>query len=531
MYGFLERAILDKTKEKLIFYNYKMKGNELLDHINSLAFYLVEKLGINPNQSIGICLPNTPHAIVSFYATNRIGAIANVIHPKISSKALLKILDQTKTKLIFILDKFLPNHKELLNRTDITVICCSATDYLKGLKKAYSTLLNRQQDFGVIPYKTTLLEQGAITRQVCPFSDAVYLHSGGTTSQPKTVRLSSYAFNKLANNVLKRTTLNHGYEDNHSMLMVLPIFHGFGLGICVHLALCTFRLIMMPKYNSKNAIKLIKKHKINYLAGIPVMFEKMLEEKSFDGSYLSSLMLIFCGSDKLSPKIKERFDEVLRKNNSTAEILEGYGLSEVASVATVNVTGQTKSGTQGRPVDEVIIKIINANGKECLPCEEGEVLLQSQSMMNGYLNYAGDREDYIYIDATGNEWLRTGDIGCVDKDGYFIFKGRQKRIIKIAGESIFPSEIESLVCSMKEVENACVVRSYKNAKPHTILIVKLNKNYKYSILIKERIQNRISQEFIHYAIPRDIIFTDTIHTTDFGKVDYRRYEKEYCKTT
>ncbi len=526
MYGFLDKSILDKTKEKLIFYDYRMKGDELFLHINSLAFYLVQ-IGIKAGQSVGICLPNVPHAIISFYATNKIGAIANVIHPRISSKALSKILDDTDTKIIFMLDKFIPDYKEILERDDIMVISCSASDYLTGLKKVVYTSSLKIEDYdNIIAYKETLTKIGDITRKVCPFDDAVYLHSGGTTSEPKVVRLSSYAFNKLVCNVINRTTLNHDYEDTHSMLMVLPIFHGFGLGICVHLALSTFRLIMMPKFNAKNAIRLIKKHKINYLAGIPVMFEKMLAEKGFDNGYLSSLLLIFCGSDRLNPNTKEAFDSILKKNNSSAEILEGYGLSEVASVATVNVIGQTKIGTQGRPIDEVHIKITDEHGAECRVGEDGEVLMQSQSMMNGYLNYDGNLSDYIFIDNAGKEWLKTGDIGCVDADGYFIFKGRKKRIIKIAGESIFPSEIESLVCSMKEIENACVVRSYKGDKPHTILIIKMNKGYKYSILIKERIRNRISEEFIHYAVPREIIVVDNLHITNFGKVDYRKYELE-----
>lgn len=527
MYGYLKEAILDKSKEKLIFYNYRMKGDELFSLIDSLAFYLIN-LGVKKGQTIGICLPNIPQAAISLYAVNRIGAIANVIHPKVSAKALKKIIDETDTKILFLFDKSIAAYQSLLNKKGITIISCSASSFLKGIKKAFAKAIEPKTELEIIDFADTIKESGQIDEEFSPYDDAIYLHSGGTTGDPKTVRLSSYAFNKLADNVIKRTSLNHVYKTEHSMLMVLPLFHGFGLGICIHLALSNFRLVMMPLFSAVKAIKLIKKHKINYLAGIPVMFEKFLQEKTFDGKHLSNLELIFCGADKLNQSVKEEFDKTLRKNYSTAEVLEGYGLSEVASVATVNITGQSKNGTQGKPIDGVKIKILNEKKQQCKTGENGEVVIQSQSMMNGYLKEK-EIKNYFYIDENNEKWLRTGDIGSIDSQGYFTFKSREKRIIKIAGVNIFPAEIEQTVLKMKEIDAACVVRTVISNKPCTKLIIKMNKSYRYSILIEQRIKNLIAEEFIHYAIPSVIQVTDKIHTTPLGKVDYIKYEKQEKK--
>ncbi|MGB4033668.1 MAG: AMP-binding protein, partial [Christensenellales bacterium] len=106
MYGYLKDSIQDKTKDKLIYFNRKIKGNELFSYIDSLSFYLT-KIGVKKGEAVGICLPNIPQAVISLYAINRIGAVANVIHPKISAKALFRIVDQTNTKVIFVFDAML----------------------------------------------------------------------------------------------------------------------------------------------------------------------------------------------------------------------------------------------------------------------------------------------------------------------------------------------------------------------------------------------------------------------------------------
>lgn len=522
MYAYMKEGILDSGKDKIIFYNNEISGAHLFEQIDALAFYLI-KLGVQKGDSVGICLPNIPQAAISFYAINRIGAVANVIHPKISANALGRIVDETKTKVLFLFDKSVAEYEKSVH-DGVVIISCAASEYLKGIKKIAASLLEPRLEGRIICFFSTLTQRGEIDRQFSAFDDAVYLHSSGTTGDAKTVVLSSYAFNMLAHNVMHRVTLNFEILDDFVMLMVLPLFHGFGLGICLHLALSNFKIVMMPRFKAADAIKLIKKHKINVIAGIPAMFDKMLKDKDFDGRHLSSLKYIFCGADRLNPETKTRFDAILKKNHSEAEIFEGYGLSEVASVATVNVKGEAKAGTQGKPILGTEIMIADEDMQPLPAGEEGEVLIKSLSIMSGYLNL--DDNSHFHFDEKGEKWLKTGDIGSLDDEGYFTFKGRKKRIIKIGGVNIFPTEIEDVVRKLREVDDACIVRCQRGGKPCTKLIIKMNKSYKYSMLIEQRIKNIIAEEFIKYAVPKEIIVTDRIHKTLLGKADYRKYEEE-----
>lgn len=522
MYDFVKKSILDKTKEKIIYFNNRINGYDLFSQIDAVAIYLT-KLGVKKGDAVGICLPNIPQAVISFYATNKIGAIANILHPKISLGALMKIIEKTNTRTLFVFDSSLEIYKTKLLEKGINIISCSASLYLKGIKKQIKRILEPKYGEGIIDFSIMLEEKGEINCESDCYATSVYLHSGGTTGEPKTVMLSSFAFNKLVDNVIISTSKNHKYTVDHSMLMVLPLFHGFGLGICIHLSLANFKVVMMPKFSTKESIKLIRKHKIDYIAGIPTMYNKLLSDKNFDGKYLSSLKLLFCGADTLSQKTKNEFDEILLKNNSSAEIYEGYGLSEVASVLTVNVKGETKKGTQGKPINEAKVLILDDKGSQCPPLVAGEVVIQSQAMMNGYFGEE-NHDHYYFMNEKGEKWLRTGDIGFVDEDGYFTFKGREKRIIKIAGVNIFPSEIETLVMEMKEIDNACIARTTIDNKSALKLIIQMNKSFRYSTHIEKLIKDRIAEEFMSYAIPRKIIVVDKIELTLMNKVDYKKYE-------
>lgn len=523
MYDFINESIIDKSKDRILYYNNKISGEKLFAQIDAVAFYLM-KLGIKKGDAVGICLPNIPQAVISFYAINKIGAIANIVHPKISLGALMKIIKKTNTRTFFVFNDCLEYYKDRLLEKGVKIISCTASLYLKGIKKQLKRITERKKEKDIIYFADMLKEKGEVEKATDCFATAVYLHSGGTTGEPKTVMLSSYAFNKFVKNVMISTGKNHIYDVDHSMLMVLPLFHGFGLGICIHLSLANFKVVMMPRFSTKEAINLIKKHKIDYIAGIPAMYSKLLLDKSFDGKYLSSLKLLFCGADKLNPKTKKEFDEILAKNNSPAEIYEGYGLSEVGSVLTVNVKGETKKGTQGQPMNGTKMLILDENDKLCPPLVAGEVVIQSQAMMNGYFGEK-DTDKYFFIDETGEKWLRTGDIGYLDEDGYFTFKDRSKRIIKIAGVNIFPSEIEALVMNMKEIEGACVARIRIKNKPALKLIIQMNKSFRYSMLIEKLIKDNIAEEFMSYAIPREIVVVEKFHLTLMNKVDYKKYEE------
>jgi len=525
MYDYFKASVSDMSLERIIFFNRTIDLEETFKSINGVANYLKSE-NVREGDSVGICLPNIPQAIFSFYGVNKTGAIANVIHPLISTNALVKILLETKTKYLFLMDRFYAVHRTALDKLDCKVIVCKASEYLKGAKKLIYVKLEPKGMPDDLLFTSIISDTSDDGKSLKTEDDrAIYLHSGGTTGEPKTVVLSNFAVNYLAKTLVSMTEVNgHKYLETESVLVVLPLFHGFGLAICIHAAISMGRLILMPNFDSKRACHLMKKYKINYLAGVPNMFLKMMNEPSFQGKHLKAVKQVFCGGDKLEPSIKHRFDDILKKYGSSAEMIEGYGLTEVTTVCTMNVIGKTREHSQGQAVEGNKMKVITFDDKDAKAGEEGEIYVSSPSMMMEYLNDPETTAEVMIKDTSGETWIKTGDIGHLDEDGYLFFKDRKKRMIKIAGINIFPNEVEKVVTKLPEIDRACVVEGRLNDKVCVKLLIEMNKKYKYSAPIEQKIKLIIESEIIKYAVPRIIEVVDKFKLTQIGKVDYKQYE-------
>lgn len=509
MYAFMRESITRKTQEKIYYYGNRIRAEEMLKDIDAAAAFL-QKIGIKKGDSVGICLPNIPQAAIALYAVNMIGAIANVIHPKTGAEALKEILERTNTKAVFIFDRFLRSH---INTRGVTFIYCRMSNYFKGVKKLFRITEPNCHRNGV-SWKD-VLKCGGAKEYVCDGRDAaVYLHSSGTTAAPKTVVLSSYAFNELAQNCYETVKNCCEIDDKISILMVLPLFHGFGLGICVHLAMHKGRSVMIPLFNPKRTVKLMKKEPINVIPGVPGMFGHLYEEKGFKGDFLKNIKLMFCGGDKLSSEIKTNFENRLKEYGCQTPIMEGYGMSEVASVATINVF-DPGNGSLGQGIKNVKLKIIN-EGYECKPFMEGEIYISSPSAMDGY---SDGKDIAVYLD--GEKWIPSGDIGFLDDNGCLHYKERIKRIAKISGVNVFPAEIEETALRFKGVKKACVARIECDGKPALKIIVVAERN---DNKFCDELKNFIRSELTPYAVPKIIEFATDIKSTAIGKADYRFYE-------
>lgn len=516
MFAFIRDELKNRNPEKIYYYGNRIGGDEFLSQVDAVAAFL-QKSGIKDGDSVGICLPNIPQAAIALYAVNKIGAIANVMHPKIGAAALKEIVAKTNTKAVFLLDRYLKPHRKMLTGEQITVIYCRMSDYMPGLKKLFRLT---EPFLGVekcVAYRKILREKGAEEFISDGSTPAVYLHSSGTTGAPKTVVLSSYSFNELAANVFDTVKGVCKITEDFGMLMILPLFHGFGLGICVHLALLRARIIMVPLFRARATVRLMKKEPVNVIPGVPGMFRRLYEQKGFHGKFLKNIKLMFCGGDKLSPRLKEDFETRLIKYGCDTPIMEGYGLSEVASVATINVFSP-KNGSLGQGIKKVEIKILDGE-RECAPDECGEILLSSPSIMSGYL----DGQNPHIVQRDGKMWLSTGDVGCLDKDGCLFYRERIKRIVKIGGVNIFPQEIEEVALRFSGVKQACAVRIKINGKAAVKLLI-VTENHA-DARFKNALSDFIRAELMPYAVPKIIEETPSIKHNMLGKAEYRYYEE------
>ncbi len=511
MYAFMRESITRDTQEKIYYYGNRIRAKEFLANVDAAAAFL-QKIGIEKGDSVGICLPNIPQAAIALYAVNKIGAIANVIHPKTGTEALKEIIERTATKAVFIFDRFLKSHTKIQG---VAFIYCRMSDYFKGVKKLFRLIEPVCRGNNRTSWKELLKYSGAQEYVADGRDAAVYLHSSGTTGAPKTVVLSSYAFNELAQNCFD--TVKHLCEvkDDISILMVLPLFHGFGLGICVHLAMHKGRSVMIPLFNPKKTVKLMQKEPINVIPGVPGMFRHLYEDKGFKGEFLKNIKLIFCGGDKLPAELKTNFENRLKEYGCLTPIMEGYGMSEVASVATINVFAPD-NGSLGQGIKNVKLKIVN-DGRECGPYEEGEIYISSPSAMDGY---SDGKTTAVSID--GEKWIPSGDIGYLDENGCLFYKERIKRIAKISGVNVFPAEVEDTALRYKGVKKACVARITYEGKPALkIIVVSDRKDGRFCDGLKEFIKTELTP----YAVPKIVEFATDIKTSAIGKADYRFYEE------
>lgn len=528
------RYVVDETKrlprsnKTLCFYGAYIRLGEFIDTIESLSGYL-QHLGIGKGDNVILCLGNIPDAVLSFYAINNTGAVANIVHPLIPSQALKKIADDMNTKAFILFDEFFEKY-EWLKDSDKPVILCAASDYLPSLYKipyeiySYRFKKNVKFDSRIVKFKDTIGKYEYKNVDIKGEDIAIYMHSGGTTGKSKTVMLSNAAFNHLADNTID--LVGGGVDDKDGMLMVLPLFHTYGLGICMHTVISGGgQAIMMPKFNAKAACGLVKRRNVTYIAGVPNMYAKMVNCGKFKGKYLKKLKNCYCGGDKLSNAIKKGFEDAMAKSGNPIKLCAGYGLTE-GGICCVNTMDIHKEGTLGKPTKNNKFAVVDENNNFLPPMQKGMLVLSTNSMMTGYYNDEELTKETIFYDSKGEKWLKTGDIGYMDEEGYVYFVDRLKRMVKISGVNVFPQEIEDYVDKYDGILRSCVISAEKDGKTYLKLYIMTKDGVNADDAYIENLKKYIGANLLKYSVPRVVKKVDYLPLTQIGKVDFKKLQED-----
>lgn len=524
MYEYALKAGRD-NREIMNYYGRAVFYDSFIADVDALALYLRD-YGIGKGDSVAMCLPNIPNAIIAFYAINKIGAIANIVHPLLPAGGLAAILEETPCKAILINDVFYNKYKRVIP-DETLIIRCSMGEFMPFYMRIPFKFFTKFAFLGAKGISWTSLIRRARklknTTQdnvniVTKGNDiAVFLHSGGTTGDPKTVMLSNKALNAVAYNI---NSLNgHDLKAGTSMLMVLPMFHVFGLGVCMHSTMSAgARALMLPYFKAKATVKVMRRERVTFVTGVPQMYAKILKEKAFYGDYLKDIKYCYCGGDKLSESIIDKFKKATDEYQSQCVLSEGYGLTE-AGICTVNTADNYAVGSVGAPIGNVKIKIMDDNACVLPPFERGEVCVGGDSIMSGYYN-APATNNRVFVTVDGEKYLRTGDIGYVDEKGRLFFADRIKRMVKISGVNVFPSEIEREAERLKFVDKAVAIgKTTSDNKSYVKLCIKIKDGEKVFAPII-RVRDALESELMRYAVPREIVLVEEIPFTPLGKVDY-----------
>ena len=508
---------------------------ELIWEINVCAKAL-KNLGIRRGDKLTIAMPNCPQAIYLFYAINRVGGIANMIHPLSAEKEIEFYLNESGSVAAITLDQFYDKFAAIRKNTGIrNLIITSIADALSPVMKVgYALTQGRKipklpKDAPVIRWKKfKSLSTGDHDYAVKRVGEdpAVILYSGGTTGTTKGIVLTNQNFNALGQQVV---AANPMFRPGDKMLAAMPIFHGFGLGVCIHTMLSQGgRCVLVPRFTPKSYAKDLVKHRCNFIAGVPTLYEALLRLSDMDGADLSCLKGVFSGGDSLSIELKKKFDKFLYDHKATVQVREGYGTTETVTACCLTPSHMYKEGSIGLPFPDTYIKIVQPGTDKEVPYgEEGEILLAGPTVMKEYMHHPEETAQTLRRHDDGLTWVYTGDLGKMDAQGFVYFKGRAKRMIVTSGYNVYPAQMENILDALEIVQMSCVIGvpdPYKMQKVKAF--VKLVPGVAANDETKQIILEHCRKHVAKYAMPYDIAFKDDMPKTLVGKVAYRVLEEE-----
>ena len=518
-----------------VYYGHKVTYKNFLKKIEKVARAL-KNYGVKEGDRVTICMPNTPEGITMVYAVNMVGAVCNMVHPLSSEKELEYYIKVAESKYVLVFDAVFDKIYRLRDTAQLErIIVVRPSDGLGFLKQRMYKLLHVKKvrlpanDSRVVLWEDFIANsyfyQGNYHEERGGDDLAVIMYSGGTTGAPKAVMLSNLNINAES---LCDAAMIRQVVPGASVLSILPIFHCFGLGVCIHTPLCKgMSCILIPVFSHKQFADIIRKNNPNIIAGVPTLFEALINTK-LKSNDLESVTAVICGGDALNQTLRDKVNDFLASHGSSAKIRVGYGLTEGSGAVCLSPENVFNDNIIGAPLPDMDFKIVKNDTFNELPVgEEGEICISGPLVMMGYLGDDAETAQAIRLHDDGKLWLHTGDIGYLGEDGLIYFAQRLKRIIISSGYNIYPTHLESIINSHEAVLTSTVIgidHHYKGQVPKAFVVLK--PGYKPGKRIEREIRELLERNVPIYALPAAYEFRDKLPTTKVGKVAFRELEKE-----
>ena len=462
-----------------------------------------------------------------------------MIHPLSAAGEITFYVKHSQSKAVLVLDMFYEKVLEALKEIDepVKVIVAKIKDELPFPLNMLYPLTVKDKPAPLPKNSDTVIgwnEFLAGAKKISKLPDefpkkeetAVILFSGGTTGTSKGIELTNLNMNALGYQVSQSAGFS---MEGLRMFSVMPLFHGFGLGVGIHTALVSAATcILIPQFTIKTYARDVLKYKPNVIVGVPTLFEALLRSDGFKNADLSFLRGVFCGGDSLSVELKKKVDAFLKEHNAPVQIREGYGTTECVTASCLTPYDFFREGSIGIPFPDVFYQIVDPKNDTEVPYgEEGEICICGPTVMKGYLDNAAETASTLRTHADGNVWLHTGDLGTMDEDGFVYYKQRLKRLIIVSGFNVYPSQVENTIDAHPDVLLSCAIGIPDPYKIHKVkAFVVLRPGVEPSDKIKEEILEHCRKNISKYAMPREIEFRTELPKTLVGKVAYRKLEEE-----
>jgi long-chain acyl-CoA synthetase len=507
---------------------------QLIESIDACASALAA-LGLGQGDRILISMPTSPQGVIAFYAANKLGAVAALIHPLSTAPEIEHYLTASRARIALTLDAFYDRFASIRPTPALeTLLLARIPDYLSPVKRLGFWLAKGRKIPNVprdprVRWWSELMGKPhpAAARAGTTTDDAAaILFSGGTTGTPKGIVLSNR--NLIAEGMMAAAW--GGMREGHSILAILPLFHGFGLGVCVNAAfMAGGKSILVPLFDAKVVAKLMRTKRPNLLVGVPTLYDALTRDPSLARVDLSCLRACFSGADTLPRPVKERFEALVKARGGSARLLEGYGLTEAVTAIIATPLTEYREGSIGVPFPDMLAKVCRPDPTEAVPPgEEGEICVSGPAVMLGYLDDPEATRQTLRVHADGRTWLHTGDLGKMDADGFLYFTVRLKRMIKSSGFNVYPAQVEAVLHQHPLVAEACVAGVPDPAQVERVKAFVVLKDPTHAGADAERELIEFCRErLIKWSCPREVELRTELPKTRVGKIDYRALVQEH----
>jgi len=526
LYHFLDEANRQAAhKTAIIYFNRKFTYRWL--HDLSLRFASgLQHLGVRPGDRVALCLPNIPQFLISYWAALYAGAVIVPISPLLSERELGHQIRESRAKIVIVLDRFYSRISRIRSQTTLShvVVACVETymppllNWTHQLQKRLQRTLEKMRGG-----KDTLLFRQLLGHKpinllgpIRTALPALLLFTGGVTGVAKAAVLTHR--NVVANTLQARAWIGDVQDRNEVMLGVLPFSHSYGMTACHHLAVQSkATLVLQPHFELKRVVRDIKKHRVTLFPGVPTMYQAIVNYASHKPVDLSTVRACISGGAALPVSVQQKFEQLTH-----GHLVEGYGLTEASPITHCNpLRGSRKLGSIGLPLPNTEARICDLNTQQPLPHGRvGEIQVRGPQVMQGYWH----KPEETALVLTEDRWLRTGDIGFRDSDGFFFIIDREKDIIFSGGLNIYPSEVERVLLEHPSVAEATTVSmpdAYYGAVAKAFVILKPNRQASEAELIRF-----CADKLAKFKIPKKIIFRSELPKNILGKVLKRALMRE-----
>ena len=524
-----------KDNIAISYYGRKITYREFFNKIDLYASKFLS-LGVRKYDVITIISANIPEAVISIYALNKIGAVANILHPLLSKNEIKSALNLYRSKYLITMDVMAKKVASIIDDTKVeNVIVISPRNSMNILMKSVYMIKTFKEKYKQ-HYKdnfVSLHEFLELRNYNQPYDSnpkiddpALILQSGGSTGTPKGIVLSNGNINA---STIAAINACSELDSNDRILGIMPIFHGFGLEVSINDAFCIgAEVVLIPTFKADKFHKLLIKHKPTVLVGVPTLFEALTINEAMDKVSLSQVKYVISGGDSLSKDRVEKINDFLHDHGAKTNMLQGYGLTEAVAAVTMDMKNLSKPGTIGIPWPGIYVGIFEPNSERKVPYgTDGEICICGPTVMLGYYDNEAETNQELRHHKDGNIWLHTGDIGSMDKNGFITYKQRLKRMIISSGYNVYPSQIEEVLKKHEAVLNVTVVgvpHPYKVEVPKAYIVLK--KGYRNSEKLREELNVLCKENLSHYSIPREYEFIDSLPKTLVGKIDFRKLQEK-----